>query len=589
MLTAAPISWGPLPLALPVTSAVGSPVAPTSPTTTSLSPAQLAGETAIGQSINAFALDLYASLQSQQGGSGNTVFSPMSISAALAMAYAGANGQTATQMASVLHFSGAADDVEQDFGTLLSDLNAAGQGGNYTLSVADALWGQQGMQILAPFLQTMQSDFSGDLQQVDFVNNPTGAVQTINSWVSQQTDGLIQQLLTPSDINDLTRLILTNAVYFNGSWATAFNVANTQNAPFTLDSGNQVQVPIMNNTSTFGYMDSDGFQVLDMPYTGGRLSMDVILPDQGYTAAGLNVSQLPADLTSWLAGLQNQQVAVSLPKFNITTQFDLGDQLQALGMTDAFSNTADFSGITDPTVTQLKISDVVHQATISVGETGTVAAAATAVSMVFCSCVTEPIQPIVFDANHPFLFLIRDDQSGAVLFMGQETDPSLSTGGPSAPPVGTAPQSPGSTTTPPVSPWRYVPEAPRLNAPAGDWAGSPSRRAREPAGPPCRGVRFHNAACHPGKYEPGRCGAGRAGDEQPGAGEPRSGEPRRRKHCPVECCRQRCLGQHASDRHTRQCTGKHGIAANDHVRRQLRLRSLSIRGDRRGGFTIRSD
>ena len=139
------------------------------------SPQQVAQETAIAQSINAFALDLYASLQSQAGGSGNTVFSPVSISAALAMAYAGANGQTATQMADVLHFVGDADTVEQEFGTLLSDLNSAGQGGNYTLSVADALWGQQGMQILTPFLQTMQADFSGDLKQVDFKDDPAGA------------------------------------------------------------------------------------------------------------------------------------------------------------------------------------------------------------------------------------------------------------------------------------------------------------------------------------------------------------------------------------------------------------------------------
>ncbi|HEY1785802.1 MAG TPA: serpin family protein, partial [Pirellulales bacterium] len=155
----------------------------------------MAEETAIAESINAFGLELYASLQSQAGGSDNTIFSPVSISAALAMAYAGANGQTATQMASVLRFAGDSDAVSQEFGTLLSDLDSAGQGGNYTLSLADALWGQQGMQILTPFLQTMQADFSGDLQRVDFKDDPGAAVQTINSWVSQQTAGLIQNLL----------------------------------------------------------------------------------------------------------------------------------------------------------------------------------------------------------------------------------------------------------------------------------------------------------------------------------------------------------------------------------------------------------
>jgi serpin B len=410
------------------------------PSATPLTPAQVAEETAIAQSINAFGMELYASLQSQAGGSGNTVFSPISISAALAMAYAGANGQTATQMASVLHFAGDSDTVEQEFGTLLSDLNTAGQGGDYTLSVADALWGQQGMQILAPFLQTMQSDFNGALKQVDFVNDGGGALQTINGWVSQQTAGKIQNLISPDDINQLTRLILTNAVYFNGNWATAFDASATQPAPFTLDSGSQVQVSMMNNTSDFGYMDSDGFQVLDMPYAGGRLSMDVILPNQGYSAAGLNVGQLPANLTSWLGGLQSQQVDVSLPKFDMNTKFELGDQLQTLGMTDAFSNGADFSGITDPSM--LQITGVVHQATIDVGETGTVAAGATAV-IFGALCVTTNSYvppPVVFDANHPFLFVIRDDQSGAVLFMGQEMDPTSASGDSSAPPVGTAPQ-----------------------------------------------------------------------------------------------------------------------------------------------------
>ena len=440
------------PLGLGSSTIITSPASPATPT---VSPQQVAEETAIGQSINAFALDLYSLLQSQAGGSGNTVFSPMSISAALAMAYAGANGQTATQMASVLHFAGDSDTVAQEFGTLLSDLNSAGQGGNYTLSVADALWGQQGMQILTPFLQTMQADFSGDLKQVDFKDNPAGAVQTINSWVSQQTAGLIQNLLSPSDVTQLTRLVLTNAVYFSGTWATAFNVDATQNAPFTLDSGDQVQVPIMHSTSDYGYMDSDGFQVLDLPYSGGRLSMDVILPNQGYSAAGLNVSQLPANLTSWFGGLQNQQVIVSLPKFDISAQFELGDQLQSLGMDDAFSNRADFSGITDPAA--LQITGVVHQATISVGEKGTVAAAATGVvagPTITIAVNSFPPPPIVFDADHPFLFLIRDDQSGAVLFMGQEMNPTSTSGDPSAPPIGTAPVSPS---TGPVTPTTSVP------------------------------------------------------------------------------------------------------------------------------------
>lgn len=216
-----------------------------------LSPQQVAQETAIAQAINAFGLELYSALQQQAGGSGNLVFSPLSVSAALAMAYAGANGETASQMASVLHFSGDEGAVEQEFGTLLTALNNGGQG-NYTLSVANALWGQQGMQILTPFLQTMQADFAGGLQQVDFHDDPQGALQTINAWVARNTAGLIQNLLSPADVTALTRLVLVNAVYFKGTWATAFDANLTQNASFTLDSGDQVQAPMMHSTGSYG-------------------------------------------------------------------------------------------------------------------------------------------------------------------------------------------------------------------------------------------------------------------------------------------------------------------------------------------------
>lgn len=466
MLSAAPaLLIGPLPPTWLPTASSPSPSAPVSPTATSPSPgsasdtsytppsaAQVTQETAIGAAINAFGLDLYSALQQQSGGSGNLVISPISVSAALAMAYAGANGDTATEMASVLHFAGD-DAVEQEFGTLLSDLNSAGQG-NYTLSLANSLWSQQGMQLLTPFLQTMQADFGGSVQQVDFQNNPTEAVQTINNWVSQETQGLIQNLLSPSDVSFFTKLMLVNAVYFQGNLATGFDPTLTQNAAFTLDSGDQVQVAMMHNTAGFGYMDSDGFQVLSLPYQGGRLSMDVILPIGSASAAGLNVSQLPADLSTWLSGLQTQQVAVSLPKFVINTQEKLTGPIESLGMSDAFSPTADFSGIAGQ---PLNLSTVVQQATIRVNETGTIAAAATGVGVAHVTCVVAAPQPVVFNADHPFLFLIRDNVSGSILFMGQEMDPTSTTGDSSAPPIGSAPstgstQPPLVTVTPPSPP-----------------------------------------------------------------------------------------------------------------------------------------
>jgi serine protease inhibitor len=394
-----------------------------------LSPAQVAAESTAGNSIDAFGLDLYKELQSAAGGSGNMFVSPFSIATALAMAYAGARGETATQMADALHLSGNQASIADQFGTLLADLNSAGQE-NYALSVADALWGQAGLPLLPQFLNTMQTNYGGGLKQVDFKGDLEGSRKTINDWVAQNTNNKIQDLL--SQLDPATRLVLTNAIYFKGNWASPFNSYDTQDANFTLASGSSEMVSTMHDTRYSEYMNSDGFQVVEIPYAGYRLAMDVILPTTG-GAAGLGVSQLPSDLKGWLNGLQYQHVAISLPKFTLTTEFNLNEQLKSLGMTDAFGNQADFSGITDST--QLQVSKVVHKAYIGVDETGTEAAASTGLIMtsVLNAYEPPPPPPIEFNADHPFLFLIRDTQTGSVLFMGQEADPLTKGGDTSAP------------------------------------------------------------------------------------------------------------------------------------------------------------
>jgi serpin B len=413
-----------------------------------LSPAQLAAETAVGQSINAFAESLYRQIQGQAGGSGNLFLSPASISTALAMTYAGARGETATQMAAALDYTLDPSTLAGDFGSLIADLNSAGQG-NYSLSVADALWGQQGFSFLAPYLNLVQANYGGGLHQVDFQYATEAARQTINNWVAQQTNNKIQNLIPQGALDSLTRLVLTNAIYFKGQWATPFNSSLTQNANFTLASGGQVQVPTMHNTASFRYMQSDGYQVLELPYAGGRLAMDVLLPTAG-GSAGLDVSQLPANLSSWLQGLAPQRVAVSLPKFQITTPaIDLTQSLESLGMTDAFSPTAaNFSGMAN--LQQLYISSVFHKAFVDVNEAGTEAAAATAV-IVEPICIVMPFTPpVVFNADHSFLFLIRDTQSGSVLFMGQVADPTSTGTDSSAPAVPQAAAAPRITSTAPT-------------------------------------------------------------------------------------------------------------------------------------------
>jgi serpin B len=389
-------------------------------------------EQAAGQSINALGQDLYSLLQGQSGGSGNLFLSPASIATALAMTDAGARGETASQISSVLHAANVdPSTLAQEFGSLLTDLNSAGQG-QYALAVADALWGQQGFPFNQAFLNLVQADYGGGLHQVDFVGNPEGARQTINAWVAQRTADKIQNLFPQGTITPDEKLVLTNAIYFNGDFATPFYASNTNDANFTLFSGDQERTPTMHQTGEFGYMASDGYQVLELPYVAGRFAIDVILPSTERGMQGLDVSRLPADLSTWLSGLSEQQVAVSLPKFSMTTQFDLSAPLRTLGMTDAFSDLADFSGISP---IALKISNVLHKAYINVTETGTEAAAATGVMIATVCFPSSPSPSVVFNADHPFLFLIRDTQSGSVLFEGQVANPTSAAADPSAPPI----------------------------------------------------------------------------------------------------------------------------------------------------------
>lgn len=398
---------------------------------------QAAEAAAAGKSIDAFALDLYAQLQGTTGG--NLFVSPFSVATALAMTYAGAGGETAQQMASVLHLGGDRSTTESDFGALLGSLNAAGQSGGYLLSVADALWVQQGVDILPEFLSVMQNDFNSGLNQADFIHAAEAARKTINDWVAQQTHDKITDILPPGSLDDTTRFVLANAVYLKAAWASPFDANQTTNAPFTLASGNQVTASMMHQSGDFRYMESDGFQVLELPYASGRLAMDILLPTES-GLAGLSSNQVPADIDTWLAGLSTQEVAISLPKFEMTTGSDLNPVLESLGMTDAFDPTkANFSGITN--TMQLMLSHVFHKAFISVDELGTEAAAATTVVVTEAYARFNPNPPVVVNADHPFLFLIRDTQSGTVLFMGQVEDPTQQGSDPSAPVITQQPRS----------------------------------------------------------------------------------------------------------------------------------------------------
>ncbi|MCL5281324.1 MAG: serpin family protein [Planctomycetes bacterium] len=380
---------------------------------------------------NCFALQLYQRLQGEKG---NLFFSPYSISTALAMTYAGARGRTQEQMAQTLCLPTskevvqklaegreplAPEDFAKAFGKIIKDLNARGDKGTYELRVANALWGQQDFEFLPSFAKLVEDRYDGHLERVDFVQAAEKARQTINAWVEKQTNGKIKDLIGPGLLDSMTRLVLTNAVYFKGTWASQFQKEGTQDGPFTLLDGSQVQAPMMNQQARFGYAEADGLQVLEMPYVGQELSMVVLLPKESAGIGDLEKALTAENVSKWLGGIRKQEVIVAVPKFKMTHKFSLGDVLQAMGMTDAFSRQADFSGMTGRR--DLFISAVVHQAYVDVNEEGTEAAAATGVTMKLTAIAPGRIP--VFRADHPFLFLIRDIRSGSILFLGRMMNP----------------------------------------------------------------------------------------------------------------------------------------------------------------------
>jgi serpin B len=390
-----------------------------------------------------FAFELYAKLKA---GEGNLIFSPYSISTALAMTYAGARGDTAGQMHRVLHLpsdkgaehlappkgGGPApwreirtpwkqQRIHAAMARLVDDLNARGGGGDeesaYELVVANRLWGQTGYRFLAPFLKLNRSYYGAGLEQVDFARATERARKTINEWVEKQTREKIRELLKPGVLTPLSTLVLTNAIYFKGNWASEFKKERTHDAPFHVAPRKTVKVPMMCQTAKFGCTETRDVQVLEMPYVGDDLSMVVVLPRKADGLGEVEASLGRGSLTTWVSRLRKRKVAVYLPRFKVEFGLDLARELKTMGMPKAFGGGADFSGM-DGT-RSLFIAAVIHKAYVEVNEEGTEAAAATAVVMTRNGSRTP-----VFRADRPFVFLIRDRATGSVLFIGRVTDPS---------------------------------------------------------------------------------------------------------------------------------------------------------------------
>jgi len=367
-------------------------------------------------SSNAFAARIYGRLRE---GEGNIFFSPYSIHSALAMTCAGARGDTEKEMTAVLQIA-PGEEFHRSAGALIRELNSARERG-LELVVANALWGQEGFGILDDYLAVVRDFYGAELRQLDFVRAAEQARETINSWVARQTRDKIRDLLPPGVLDRFTRLVLTNAAYFKAAWTHPFQKGATRDAPFTLMSGDRVMVPMMEQEDSFGYAESESYQVLSMPYGRGEASMLVLLPRDSSKLSEIEASLSGEKLEDTCTRIQPRTVHVYLPRFEFTCQFDLKATLSALGMSSAFDAArADFSGMTGQK--DLFISAVLHKAYVRVDEEGTEAAAATAVVMKLTAAI--PQEPVVFRADHPFLFLVRHKRTGAVLFMGRCANPS---------------------------------------------------------------------------------------------------------------------------------------------------------------------
>ncbi len=370
---------------------------------------------------NDFAVGLYQAVRTTQG---NMFFSPYSVSEAMAMTLAGASGQTETDISKALHFyldQARLHPALNALDILLASRgkNASGKDGKgFRLNVVNAVWGQSGHNFTRQYLDTLATNYGAGLRLTDFAGKPEQSRLTINTWVSDQTEQRIKDLIPSGSINDLTRLVLTNAIYFNAAWATQFQTSLTSPSAFHRLDGTDVMVPMMHESTDLAYGEGDNYQAVAIPYDGGQLSMLVILPKATQFEAFEN-SLDTAALQRIAGSLQTKRVTLTMPKFQFEQTLGLKQALSSMGMGIAFTDRADFSGMDGQN--DLFIQDVLHKAFVSVDENGTEAAAASAVII---GTTAMPVDVAEMKMDRPFIFLIRDDATGSTLFIGRVADPS---------------------------------------------------------------------------------------------------------------------------------------------------------------------
>ncbi|MDP2941585.1 MAG: serpin family protein [Candidatus Omnitrophota bacterium] len=372
---------------------------------------------------NQFAFDLYSKYKSKDG---NIFYSPYSISSALAMTYEGARGKTGEEMQAVFLFPQDASMRRDSFLKIYQQINKKDK--KYKLSMANALWAQRDYKFLEDYFSLVEKYYGGKTTNLDFVKETEKSRLTINSWVEEQTNYKIKDLIPPGILNSLTRLVLTNAIYFKGFWLKQFDKKDTKEEDFSITPANKIKAKMMylsDKEASFNYAETDKLQIVELPYEGNDLSMLILLPKEDDLKAieeSLNFKKL----SEWKSLLQSEVVNISLPKFKFETKYFMAQDLQDMGMPTAFTQgidfggKADFSGMTGNK--DLHIDQVIHQAFVEVNEEGTEAAAATAVVMETGFVSPNPIK--IFKADHPFIFIIQDRETGNILFIGRVSDPT---------------------------------------------------------------------------------------------------------------------------------------------------------------------
>lgn len=360
-----------------------------------------------------FAFELYHKISD----SGNNLFySPYSIQLALAMSYAGARGETAKQMEETLNFDLSKKDLHQTLNALDQSLTERGENENFTLNIANSFWGQENYHFREEYLDTLAKNYGAGIRLLNFREKPEPSRIRINDWVENKTENKIKKLLPSGSITPETRAVLTNAIYFNASWKNPFQKTNTENGEFSLLDGSKVSVPMMSQTTPYKYTEGTDYQAVKLPYYAD-VSMVVMMPSRDSfhnfeeNLSGDKVDEIVKDM-------KKKEVSLKFPKFEYSSKMELSKVLTEMGMPKAFGSGADFSGMTGDK--SLFISKILHKAYVSVDEKGTEAAAATAVVMP----TSAPTNQVEMAVDHPFIFVIRDDKTGTILFVGRVLNPS---------------------------------------------------------------------------------------------------------------------------------------------------------------------